>query len=147
MTGLIGLGLFTSACLERRTTIDPETDSASSDRTARSAPPKKDPAPDPTPVPDPVTPTVTFENLSDEILKPRCLGFHSGWKTAEALSDVVKAGEPENSPLYLLTKGGQMPPRGMPLTADQLTLIESYIKQLPVMPSEPTPPVRFIFNF
>ncbi len=99
--------------------------------------PIPEPEPEPIVTPDPVKPDPTFSYLSKAIFSERCTTCHSGEKPKAGIdlssyqklmeSDVVVAGDPDSSSLYLIVAQGAMPPRPPKLANETIDLIHNWI--------------------
>ncbi len=93
-------------------------------------------SPNPSPSGSP-TATVTFTEVSQQILQPKCVGCHSGGNQPNLSSYAgfatntayVVPGNPSASALYDAVQSGAMPQGGPPLSADQVALIGNWISQ------------------
>ena len=79
-----------------------------------------------------------YTEINETIFKAACVNCHSGEKPKGKVdvsaydkliaSDVIVAGKPDDSPLYLEVKNEMMPPGEMPkLTPDQLKALYDWI--------------------
>ena len=73
---------------------------------------------------------ITFEDLKREILVPHCIVCHKKSDTEEGIAKWVKAGDPENSKLFLVVKEGRMPKNSSPLSLSDVEFIRQYIIDL-----------------
>jgi hypothetical protein len=84
-----------------------------------------------------LTRAIGFEDLKRNILAPKqCLRCHSEYATEAGLAEVVKAGIPEESELYLQIRDGLMPKEAPPLSPNNLEYVRLYILQLKEKPVE-----------
>lgn len=72
-------------------------------------------------------PGVSYAMLKQAILVPKCIECHQNFGTEAGLKDYVVAGNPSKSSLYQASASGSMPPGGPALSADDLTMIKTYI--------------------
>ncbi len=92
-----------------------------------------------------VTPTpsvlvATYTSIRANIFVPKCLSCHSAgasekklpldnYETMMANSSLIKAGNPNNSTVYIEVSGGTMPPRHRnPVTAEEVAVIKTWIQ-------------------
>lgn len=85
-------------------------------------------------------PTVTFETLTKDVLRPKCLICHNGWTDETRVLKHVVAGDPENSKLYRSVHEGWMPKKVDPVSDAQLAQLRAYILALPPRPIPPETP-------
>ncbi len=70
----------------------------------------------------------TYTWINANIIQPKCIGCHKKlFKTYDSLVGTVKAGRPQDSNLYKMTKSGMMPENGEALTDAELNAIQSWI--------------------
>lgn len=74
-------------------------------------------------------PTTPKEKSIKTVLS-QCIGCHDDMDAEERLLNYITPGEPEKSPLFLLTEDGSMPMGGDPLPTDELEIIKDYIINL-----------------
>ena len=83
------------------------------------------------------TPMVTFQQVSQQILQPKCISCHSGSNAPNLTSYAsfatntayIVPGNPSQSPLYQAVQSGAMPQGGPPLTQAELALIYDWIQE------------------
>ena len=114
--------------------------------------PAAEPNPDTEPTPDaePTEPSepdeVTFTEVFDNVIGVRCINCHNGADTDASAFDIplntqeqilaqklIIPGSPETSRFIksvLKTGPGRMPPRGDTLSAEQIALLENWIKSV-----------------
>jgi hypothetical protein len=86
-----------------------------------------EPAPTEGAVPTPQPSSVSFDTLKTSILQPKCMQCHQDFGTQAGLQPYVTAGNPQKSSLYEASVSGSMPPSGPALTADELTMMKTFI--------------------
>lgn len=104
------------------------------------------------PGPGKVQASISFENVSTQVLKPECSKCHSEFATYAGVMDDVTPGQSAASPLFarLKNNGGDMPARGKPMISDEAAaLIRDWIDAgapekvavITLKPVEPAPEV------
>lgn len=73
---------------------------------------------------------VSFEQVRTSLMEPLCLRCHAWSVDEEKVRERIVAGSPEDSHLYRLVEGEQMPPRGPFADLEQLDLLRRYILDL-----------------
>lgn len=77
---------------------------------------------------------VDFQLLTTSLLGDRCVNCHAGFADETRLRNFINGNDPDTSRLYLAAKEGKMPPKGSPLTTEELEIIRNYISNVPVKP-------------
>lgn len=105
--------------------------------------------------------TVTFQQLRDRVLAPKCLRCHAWVIDETEVLKRVEPGEPLASSLFNLVDNGSMPVGGPELSAVEKGIVQAYIQGLsadddsptdptdidpidPVDPNDPTDPVQLV---
>jgi hypothetical protein len=82
---------------------------------------------------------ITFADINELILGPKCLNCHS-WVSNEAEFDKrIIEGDPEKSPLYQQIESGRMPLGGPELTQSEKQLVYNFIANKVKKPEETLP--------
>lgn len=73
---------------------------------------------------------VKFQQVLDEVLRPKCLKCHASMGQESGVAWAVVPGEPLESPLYVEMENGSMPKRLPKATEEEVQLLYNYIKDL-----------------
>ena len=79
---------------------------------------------------EPLPARVTFSELNEKILTPKCLRCHGDMGSEAGLAQYLTPGRSTTSLLYEVVEDGSMPRRSAPLTEDELLLVRRYIDGL-----------------
>jgi len=98
---------------------------------------EEQPSPSPSPSPTTQAPSLepTYTALSTQIFLPKCVVCHGGadpaggydFSTYDGVSHAITAGNASKSKLYKAVSSGKMPMDGTPLSADELSAIQTWI--------------------
>jgi hypothetical protein len=82
----------------------------------------------------PITVPVTFEQIKNEILVPKCLECHKWVRDEARVKRRIVPGIAEQSELFQSVESGEMPEDAAPLSTRELEMLRSYINSLLVSP-------------
>lgn len=93
---------------------------------------------------------ITFEQLRNKVLIPKCLRCHAWVAMEDEVKKRIVPGEPLKSALFTLVDNGSMPVGGPPLVEIEKDIIRQYILALQKIDddssndNDKTPPIQFI---
>lgn len=72
--------------------------------------------------------TVSYAQLSQSILQPKCFRCHVEFRQETGVRQQVVPGNPQESALFQMVENGTMPLGGPPLSTRELEIVRSYIE-------------------